>query len=129
MELHAFAFLGVKSHEEFGRMTFKDYVFRTEVYQLQREERLEELHLQAYLNQSVQETEDKKGTKPKYKTFKQFFDKQKAIDEVRSRFEDGYVPKSGNGETKQVARERMLAIQKYNARIMEERRKADVGKL
>lgn len=106
-------------------MTLNEYLLRIEAYQLAKIERREELYLQAFLNQSVQATEDKKGTKPKYKTFNDFFKKQEEIDEVRSNFEPNYVPKSGNGETRQVARERMLAIQKYNAKIMKERRNAN----
>ena len=70
-------------------MTLPEYQLRWEAYLLSRVDTQENLALQAWFNQSVQATTGKKHPKPKYKKFKQFFDRKKAETEIRENFEGG----------------------------------------
>ena len=56
MELFSYAYLGVRNRKEFYAMTLSEYNLKSEAYQLQQVKRVEELHLQAFLNQAVQAT-------------------------------------------------------------------------
>ena len=95
MELFSYAYLGVKNRKEFYAMTLSEYNLRSEAYQLQQVKRVEELHLQAFLNQAVQATKGSiKNPTPMFTTFKSFFDTEKVIDDVRSQFERDYKPRS-----------------------------------
>ena len=72
-------------------MTLAEYQLRMEAYSLQQIKIQERLHLQAFLNQTVQATKgSKKHPKPYYEKFEQFFNVQKMIDEVRGNFESDY---------------------------------------
>ena len=59
-------------------MTLAEYQLRMEAYSLQQIKIQERLHLQAFLNKTVQATKgSKKHPKPYYEKFEQFFDAQK----------------------------------------------------
>ncbi len=76
-------------------MTLAEYQLRMEAYSLQQIKIQERLHLQAFLNQTVQATKgSKKHPKPYYEKFEQFFNVQKMIDEVRSAYEPDYIKQS-----------------------------------
>lgn len=76
-------------------MTLAEYHLRMEAYNLQQIKVQERLHLQAFLNQTVQATKgSKKHPKPYYEKFEQFFNVQKMIDEVRSAYEPDYIKQS-----------------------------------
>ena len=62
-------------------MTFPEYLYRMKAFNLSRVDREYDMHLQAWLNQSVKSTNDK-GDKPKFKNFKDFFDYKKAIETI-----------------------------------------------
>lgn len=73
-------------------MTLAEYQLRMEAYSLQQIKIQERLHLQAFLNQTVQATKgSKKHPKPYYEKFEQFFNVQKMVDEVRSAYEPDYI--------------------------------------
>lgn len=72
-------------------MTLAEYELRMEAYSIKRIERQADLATQAWLSQQVQATTgSSKNPKPKYKRLTEFFDKQAAIDKVRSDFEPDY---------------------------------------
>lgn len=82
-------------------MTLKEYYLRLEAYQLKQVKEQEMLALGAWFNQGVQATTgSSKNPKPKYKTFKDFFDTQEAIDSVRSKFEQEFTSKSKTKQSK-----------------------------
>ena len=69
-------------------MTMREYYLRLEAYQLHEVGVREHLALQAFYNQSVQETIGKKKPRPKYRKFKQFFDREEEELAVRNTFAD-----------------------------------------
>lgn len=71
-------------------MTLTEYRLRMEAYQLQQVDRQHVIAQAAWMNQQVQATTGGKHPKPKYKHFDDFFDRQAAIDQVRSTFEPNY---------------------------------------
>ena len=76
-------------------MGLQEYYLRLEAYQLKLVAEREKLALQAWFNQSVQETTgSSEHPKPKYETFDQFFDREEENDRVRELFEQGYVSTS-----------------------------------
>lgn len=93
-----------------------------EAYQLKKATKIQDLALQAWFNQVVQSVDNpkSKNPKPKYKKFKDFYDLEGEIDEVRLQFEDGYKPRSKSTvrrKKQEVAKERFNMI---IARINEE---------
>lgn len=69
-------------------MTLREYYLRLEAYQLHEIDVQEKIALQAFYNQSVQETTGKKHPRPKYRKFKQFFDREEQELAVRNVFAD-----------------------------------------
>ena len=61
-------------------MTLREYRLRILAFKLKQVDERKKMHEQAYLNQVVQAT-DSKG-RSKFKTFDEFFDYQKEIDNV-----------------------------------------------
>lgn len=120
-------------------MTVSEYWMRLEAYNLQMVEKRQALHMQAFLNQLVQATEDKKGTKPMFKTFNDFFHREEEINQVRSTFERDYKPKSDYKPKKDNSNSGMTRAQrleiakrisaynkrKFNEQQAKERRNAD----
>lgn len=109
-------------------MTLDEYYLRMEASQIRRVKELEKLHLQAFLNQSVQATKGStKNPKPKYPKFSDFFNAEKSIRKIRQEFEgENYKPiKTEDEITRDVIAQRMSD---YN-KLLEERRKANGGKL
>lgn len=109
-------------------MTLDEYYLRMEAAQIRQIKELEKLHLQAFLNQSVQATKGSaKNPKPKYPKFSDFFNAEKSIRKIRREFEgEDYKPVKTEDEiTRDVIAQRMSD---YN-KILEERRKANGGKL
>ncbi|EEX27725.1 hypothetical protein QP423_06490 [Lactobacillus jensenii] len=98
-------------------MPLVEYQLRMEAYQLQEVKRLEAIHLQAFLNQSVQATTGSaKHPKPKFNRFEKFFDVQKAIDDVRSSFEVDYQRTTTPAqEAQQIFAKRMREFKKLKA--------------
>lgn len=80
-------------------MTMREYYLRLEAYKLKQAEQLNNLAMQAWFNQTVKATKgSSKHPKPKYEKIDDFFDYQKAIDDVRSEFESDYEAKSTKSE-------------------------------
>lgn len=124
MELYSYAYLGVKNRNEFDRMTLSEYVIRMEAYQLQQAQKLECLHLQAFLNQTVQETTGSdKHPKPKYSSFDEFFDIQKAIDNIRGTFERDYRPEDNEPEKDAMIKIRAQRISEFNRMLIDRNKK------
>ena len=72
-------------------MGFKEYQLRLEAYRIKQVEEERQLAVQAWFNHNVQATKGSaKHPKPMFKDFKDFFDAQSQIDEVRKNFEPGY---------------------------------------
>lgn len=108
MEVFAYRNLGVRNREEFERMTLSEFFLQVEAYNLRKVDEIEMLHLQAFLNQTVQATTgSKKNPKPKYQSFKDFYDAQEKEEEIRKRFEKDYKPKK-TFDKKQVEQARRI---------------------
>lgn len=75
-------------------MTLSEFTLKMEAYRLREVDRMEKIHVQAFLNQAVQATTGGKKPKPVYDKFSKFYDTQKEIDKVRMKFEKDYKPKS-----------------------------------
>lgn len=75
-------------------MTLSEFTLKMEAYNLREVDRMEKIHVQAFLNQTVQATTGGKKPKPVYDKFSKFYDTQKEIDKVRMKFEKDYKPKS-----------------------------------
>lgn len=76
-------------------MTLREYQLRLEAYQIHRVNEQENLAILAWWIQSVQATKGSpKHPKPVFGEFRDFFDAQKQIDQVRSNFEADYKPHS-----------------------------------
>ena len=80
--------LGFHSIRDIETMTLREYYLRLEAYQLHEIDVQEKIALQAFYNQSVQETTGKKHPRPKYRKFKQFFDREEQELAVRNVFAD-----------------------------------------
>lgn len=128
MELNAYIYLGVRNRQEFGRMTLDEYYLRMEAAQIKRVREMEKLHLQAFLNQSVQATKGSaKNPKPKYPKFSDFYNSEKLIQDIRKEFEgDSYKPIKTKEEEKRETIARRIS--EYN-KLLAERRKSNGGKL
>ncbi|WP_242458411.1 hypothetical protein [Ligilactobacillus salivarius] len=115
MELFSYAYLGIKNRKEFYAMTLSEYNLKSEAYQLQQVKRIEELHLQAFLNQAVQATKGSiKNPTPMFTTFKSFFDTEKVIDDVRSQFERDYKPRSKASQDNAIKQTIAQRIREFN---------------
>lgn len=69
--------------EEVESMTFAEYLYRFKAYRLKRVDAEYDMHLNAWLNQQAGATKKQgKDTVSAYKSFKDFFDYEKRIDEV-----------------------------------------------
>ena len=102
-------------------MTVAEYQLRMEAYSLQQIKIQERLHLQAFLNQTVQATKgSKKHPKPYYEKFEQFFDAQKMVDKVRSAYEPDYIPST---------QEKLNIEQIFTKRLEEFKRLKKAGKI
>lgn len=71
-------------------MTLAEYKIRMEAYHLRRAERAYDIASQAWLNQAVKMTTGGKKPKPKFKTFKAFYDREGSYDAIRTAFEPNY---------------------------------------
>lgn len=74
-------------------MTLSEFTLKVEAYNLREVDRMEKVHVQAFLNQAVQATTGGKKPKPVYDKFSKFYDTKKEIDKVRMKFEKDYKPK------------------------------------
>lgn len=90
IRLNALTYLGFHDLRDVDRMTLAEYQLRMESYQLKTLNRQEEMAIQAWLNQSVQATTEGKHPRPKFKRFKDFFDRKRKEERIRERFEDPY---------------------------------------
>lgn len=79
--MYALAFFGMNDLREIGQMTLKEYNLRKKAYLLKRVQIDEDLHLQAFLNRNVKATTSD-GKKYKYLKFKDFFDKDKRLEQL-----------------------------------------------
>lgn len=77
-------YLGMADFNEIDRMTLYEYGMRMKALRLRQIDREYEIHLQAWANHNVQATkrQGKDKAVPVFKTFKQFFDYEKRIEEV-----------------------------------------------
>lgn len=90
-------------------MTIAEYWLRLEAYQLKQAKNQEQLALQAWLNQAVKATRgNSKNPKPKYKTFKEFYDLEQINSDIRATFEGGTTQKQ-----KKLGRNELIA-KRYN---------------
>ena len=87
------AYLGFKTVQDVDNCTLHDYALLQEAYALKRVEQERVLHEQAFLNQLVKSTKDQNGT-PRYQTFKDFYDYDRAVAEVKHAFEGAPISPS-----------------------------------
>lgn len=65
-----------------------------EAYTIKQALRREDIAMQAWFNQTVQATKGSdKHPKPRYKTFKEFYNTEEQEDEIRAQFESDYTSK------------------------------------
>lgn len=85
------AYLGFSRIEDIEKMGLKEYQLRLEAFKIRQIEEERRVASQAWNNERVKATKGSpKHPKRVYREFKDFFDTQKAIDEVRAAFEPGY---------------------------------------
>lgn len=114
--LNSLAYLGFHDIKAIERMTFHEYLLRFEAYQLAQIKRNEELAYQAWLNQQVQATAGSaKHPRPKFRTFKQFFDTDKQIATVRKMFESNGVNEDMQASHEQIFVQRMQEFKRLKA--------------
>lgn len=64
-------------------MTLPEYLYRMKAHTLSRVDKEYDMHLQAWLNEQVGATKTKgKDTVPLYKSFNEFFDYEKRIEDI-----------------------------------------------
>ncbi|WP_314737069.1 hypothetical protein [Limosilactobacillus urinaemulieris] len=90
IRLQSLAYLGFNSIDEIDRMTLSEYYLRLEAYRLRKLDREEEIAIQAWFNQTVQNTTGGKHPKPKFKKFTEFFDRASLEKNIRDDFADDY---------------------------------------
>lgn len=95
---------------EVGAMTLQEYRLRILAFKLREVDERKKMHEQAYLNQVVQST-DKRG-KPKFKTFDEFFDYEKEIDNVLdgTKYERDHI----NPDTRERILKRIGRLKEYD---------------
>ena len=97
-------YLGFHNISDIEDMGLAEYSLRMEAALLKQANREREIALQAFLNQSVQETKgSEKHPVPKYTRFSDFFDYGEAVDNVRANYEPDYQPVSKAGANKHEA--------------------------
>lgn len=103
-------YLGMTDFKEIDRMTLYEYGMRMKAHRLRQVDREYEIHLQAWANHNVQATkrQGKDKAVPVFKTFKQFFDYEKRIEEVTGERRD----RAQEDRLKQIA----LKVQEYKRR-------------
>lgn len=86
--MNCFRYLGFSEYKDYEKalyeiniMPVSEYLFRMKVYNLKRIDEEHDMHLQAWLNARVKDT-DKKGEKPIYKKFSDFFNLKKREQEI-----------------------------------------------
>lgn len=89
--MNGLAYLGFSRIEDIERMGLKEYQLRLEAFKIRQIEEERRVASQAWNNERVKATKGSpKHPKRVYREFRDFFDTQKAIDEVRAAFEPGY---------------------------------------
>lgn len=121
--LNGLALLGFSNIEDIKRMTLREYQLRLEAYQIRRVNEQESLATLAWQIQSVQATKgSSKHPKPVFEKFRDFFDTQKYIDQVRSDFEADY--KTHSHTTRVIDRAKI-----FNQRLEEFKKLKAAGKI
>ncbi len=87
-------------------MTIAEYELRMEAYNLQRVEQQYDAATLAWMSRNAQAF-DKDGNAV-FKDFNEFFDRQNAIDQVRSSFEPNYQPETKNKKKRASKQDIML---------------------
>ncbi len=81
--LNCFRFLGFKSLYDIEVLSLREYSLRMKSYQLQRIDKENEMHMQAWLNNMAGATKEQgKKQVPVFKSYKDFFDYEKRLEEV-----------------------------------------------
>lgn len=78
--MFAIAYFGMVDFAEIGRMTLQEFQIRKKAYLLQKIEREEDIHLQAWANRAIEAT--RKDGKYQFRKFKDFYDKDKRLRSV-----------------------------------------------
>ena len=75
---------------EINRMTVSEYFTRMEAYMLQKSDKEELIHLQAWVTQMAKATTgSKKHSKPKFKKFEEFYNQAEVEKKIRDEYESG----------------------------------------
>lgn len=79
-------YLGVPDIATFEKMTIEEYELRAKAHRLRETKKERDIHWQAWLNRQVQAMEEV-GSKQRYvfKTFKEFYDYEKALNEINTK--------------------------------------------
>lgn len=99
-------------------MTLPEYQLAMEAYTIKQALRREDIAMQAWFNQTVQATKGSdKHPKPRYKTFKEFYNTEEQEDEIRAQFEPDYTSKFIKQKQEQEAiQERFARLQEMKQR-------------
>lgn len=104
-------------------MGLREYNLRLEAYKIHRVQEQEDLATLAWWIQGVQATKGSaKHPRPVFSEFKDFFDAQKQIDQIRSSYEVDYSPRAS--ATKAIDR-----AQIFNRRLEEFKKLKAAGKI
>lgn len=85
MAINCFRYCGIKTLDEFDRITIPEYRIMMEAAALREVDKDYRNHLQAFLNFAVKATKKvgKNKTKPVYSRFEKFFNYERAVNHVR----------------------------------------------
>src|SRR5699024_9113747 len=81
--LNCFRYLGLKSFEEVDDLLLDEYLLLMKAFNLKRVDTEYDYHLQAWLSQQVQSTEQQcKNSVPVYKKFKDFYHYEERVNDI-----------------------------------------------
>lgn len=119
MILNILSRFGFKSHSlaDAENMSLHEYVLRTEAYELEREDKIHDIHLQSWANVVVHNQKGEgDNARPMYTRFDDFYDSEKARDYIRDQYEKDYVKLSDTEQKEKTAGdvrvERMIQYEK-----------------
>lgn len=93
IKIDAMRYFGMTDMNEIDRMTLGEYFMRMEAAMLRNNDQEKLIHLQAWASQMVQATEgSKKHPKPKYKTFKEFYNADQIEENIVDQYEGITTP-------------------------------------
>lgn len=76
--------MGYENLYDIETLYLNEYTLKMKAFRLSRVDRMNDMHMQAWLNHAVTATKEQgKNQVPVYKTYKEFFDYEKQISEIQ----------------------------------------------